>query len=210
MADPANEGTTELLRWYFEQHLRFPFLDSDLEQEALAQLAEYGRSLFAQVFGEQMHYHYRRLREQAFDGCRLEITGSSAFHLLHWEALRDPDMEKPLAVRLPIIRRISLMQPKFDLPPERPTLNILLVTARPFRESDVGYRTISRPLLDAMRTSQLPVTIDLVRPGTWQALRTHLQSRSESHGSGWYQVIHFDLHGGLSEFAELDQLRSKG
>ena len=36
-------------------------------------------------------------------------------------------------------------------------------------------------------------------------------SRStEQHQSGWYQVIHFDLHGGFNEFADLDQLRQQG
>jgi hypothetical protein len=33
---------------------------------------------------------------------------------------------------------------------------------------DVGYRTITRPLIDAVRTAGLPVTVDQVRPGTCQ------------------------------------------
>ena len=73
--------------------------------------------------------------------------------------------------------------------------------------SDVGYRTISRPLLDALRTAGLPVTVDLVRPGTWEALRDHLRAATERHGSGWYQVIHFDLHGAFSDYAALEQAR---
>ena len=101
----------------------------------------------------------------------MEISGSAAFHRLHWEALRDPDLDAPLAVRLPVTRRVERQPSKFELPPERPTLNILVVTARPFGRGDVGYRTISRPLLDALRTAGLPVTVDLVRPGTWEALR---------------------------------------
>ena len=208
--DPATEGSEGLLAWYFEQHLRFPFLDRDLRQQAETQLGEYGRSLFAQVLGGEANHDYRKLRDHAFDGDRVEISGSAAFHLLHWEALRDPDLDAPLAVRLPVTRRVDLLPSKFDLPPERATLNILLVTARPFGRGDIGYRTISRPLLDAMRHSILLVTIDLVRPGTWEALRAHLRSMTEHHGSGWYQVIHFDLHGGFSEFADLDQQRREG
>ena len=38
----------------------------------------------------------------------------------------------PLAVRLPVTRRVERLPSKFELPPEQPTLNILLVTARPF------------------------------------------------------------------------------
>ena len=208
--DPAGSGTEDLLAWYFEQHLRFPFLDLDKEREAVRQLARYGQDLFGQVLGGEASHDYRTLRERAFDGCRLEITGSAAFHRLHWEALRDPKIEAPLAVRLPVTRRVGQLESKFQLPPERATLNILVVTARPFGKGDVGYRTISRPLLDAMRQTRLPVTIDLVRPGTWDALREHLQSVTDQHQSGWYQVIHFDLHGGFSQFAELDQMRQQG
>ena len=126
-------------------------------------------------------------------------------HRLHWEALRDPDLPAPLAVRLPVTRRVERLGSKFDLPADRPTLNILVVTARPDGPGDVGYRTISRPLLDALRHRSLPVTLDLVRPGTWEALRGHLRAAKEQHGSGWYQVIHFDLHGGFSNYAALEQ-----
>ena len=110
-----------------------------------------GRSLFGQVLGGEAIHDYRKLRDRAFDGCRLEVTGSAAFHLLHWEALQDPDMDAPLAVRLPVTRRVDKLPSRFDLPPERATLNISLVTARPFGTGDVGYRTISRPLLDAIQ-----------------------------------------------------------
>ena len=210
VADPAGPGTEDLLAWYFEQHLRFPFLDLDQERQAVAQLAAYGQDLFGQVLGGVASHDYRSLREQSFDGCRLEVTGSAVFHLLHWEALRDPDMDAPLAVRLPVTRRVGQLESRFQLPPARATLNILVVTARPFGAGDVGYRTISRPLLDALRQSQLPVTVDLVRPGTWEALREHLASVTGQHQSGWYQVIHFDLHGGFNTFADLDQLHQQG
>ena len=209
--DPATPAEEKLLAWYFEEHLRFPFLDKDLERQAIEQLAEYGRSLFRQLLAGETSYDYRTLRSRSFDGCRLEITGSAAFHLLHWEALRDPDLDAPLAVRLPVTRRVERLPSMFQLPPERPSLNILLVTARPFGPSDVGYRTISRPLLHALRQSSLPVTLDLVRPGTWEALRGHLRTQAERHGeTGWYQVAHFDLHGGFSGFAELEEQRDKG
>jgi tetratricopeptide (TPR) repeat protein len=210
VSDPADLDTEELLAWYFEKHLQFPFLDLDRERQAVTRLAEYGQDLFGQIFGGEANYDFRRLRGRSFDDCRLEVRGSVAFHQLHWEALRDPKMDAPLVVRLPVTRRVGPLESKFELPPKRAMLNILLVTARPFGSDDVGYRTISRPLLDALRRSKLPVTIHLVRPGTWEALRNHLESVTEEHGSGWYQVIHFDLHGGFSEFADLKQLRKQG
>ena len=164
---PGDAASEQLLGWYFEEHLRFPFLDRDKERQAVAALRDYGEALFGQMLGGAAAHDYRRLRERAFDGCRVEVTGSAGFHQLHWEALRDPELDGPLCVRVPVTRRVALVPSRFELPAGQPTLNILLVTARPFGRKDVGYRTISRPLLDALRQASVPVTVDLVRPGTW-------------------------------------------
>ncbi len=101
-------------------------------------------------------------------------------------------------------RRADAVGSKFVAADPEPVLHILVVTARPDGPSDVGYRTISRPLLDSLRNARLPVEVDLVRPGTWEALRAHLRSVTEEHGSGWYQVAHFDLHGSFSDYRELE------
>jgi tetratricopeptide (TPR) repeat protein len=207
VADPAEPRDEELLAWYFEQHLRYPFLDKDLEQEAVARIAAYGEQLFAQVLGGDAYVDYRRLRDRGFDGCRIEVSGPAGWHRLHWEALRDPDLATPLAVRLPVTRRVAGLGSQFELPGKRPTLNVLVVTARPNGPADVGYRTVSRPLLDAVRAAQLPVTVNLVRPGTWEALTAHLRTVTEARGSGWYQVVHFDLHGAFEDYAALDEGR---
>jgi hypothetical protein len=88
----------------------------------------------------------------------------------------------PLAVRLPVTRRVTGLGSRFDLPGDRPTLNVLVVTARPGGPADVRYRTVSRPLLDALRAARLPVRVDLVRPGPWEALRAHLGAVTEERG----------------------------
>ena len=46
---------------------------------------------------------------------------------------------------------------------ESPVLNLLVVTARPDEENDVGYRTISRPLVEAIEAGNLPVNVEFVR-----------------------------------------------
>lgn len=87
------------------------------------------------------------------------------------------------------------------------TINLLLVTARPHGKRDVAYRTIQRPLIEMLRRSQLPVTVDVVRPGTWRALVDHLHAARRQHGIGHYQIIHFDLHGavmGRSALAKIE------
>ncbi len=204
VADPAEAGDEDRLVWYFEEHLRFPFLDQDLVLDAERRLRAYGQRLFEQVFGGAVAGDYRSLARKGFDGCRLVVQGTAAFHRLHWEALYDPELPVPAVLRLPVTRRVDLTPPGFELPPERPTLNILVVTARPGGREDVGYRTISRPLLDGLRTADRPVVVDLVRPGTWQAVEQHLRAATKAHKSGYYQVIHFDVHGAVAEFDELE------
>ena len=204
VSDPAGETDETDLGWYFEQHLRYPSLDRDKERQAVRKLTSYGEALFGQVFGGAAAGAYRSLRETSFAGCRLEVTGSAALHRLHWEALHDPDVREPLAVLLPIIRRVAAKAPRLESADLRPTLNILVVTARPDGRQDVGYRTISRPLLDALQPLGLPVTVNLVRPGTWQALREHVQSATERSGPGWYHAVHFDVHGMLSDYRTLE------
>jgi hypothetical protein len=128
VADPAVEGDEERLAWYFEEHLRFPFLDQDWDDDAVRRLRAYGQRLFDQVFGGDAAGDYQMLARQGFDGCRLQVQGTAAFHRLHWEALYDPQLPDPAVLRLPVTRRVDLPLPGFTLPPEWPTLNILVAS----------------------------------------------------------------------------------
>ncbi|GLW27812.1 tetratricopeptide repeat protein [Actinoplanes regularis] len=194
---PADDAGEKLMAWYFEEHLRYPFLDGDLERKAVELVGEYGQSLFRQVFIGEAAYGYRDARRVGFEGYRLVVRGSAQFQRLHWEALRDPDSGDRLALRMPVVRQSARTPLPYDLPAPAPTVNILVLTARPFGRRDVGYRTISQPLLDAIGQTDVPVTVDLVRPGTWTALREALRAAERKHGQGWYQVVHFDVHGGF-------------
>jgi tetratricopeptide (TPR) repeat protein len=206
--DPAGPGQEQRLAWYFEEHLRYPFLDREVAAQAVKDLQEYGRALFGQVFGGPAFAEYRSWAVQAFDGCRLQVQGSAQFHRLHWEALLDPQGGgSPLAVRLPVTRRVAGLGSQFTVAQSGDVLNILVVTARPDGPKDVGYRTISRPLLEGLRQADRPVRVELVRPGTWEALRDRLRSASAEHGSGFFHVVHFDLHGAVAGFADLERGR---
>ncbi|GLY96269.1 tetratricopeptide repeat protein [Actinoplanes sp. NBRC 103695] len=196
VSPPVNEAGEQLLAWYFEEHLRYPFLDNDLERKAVELVGEYGQALFGQVFAGEAAYGYRDALRVGFDGYRLVVRGSAGFQRLHWEALRDSDGER-LALRMPLVRQDAATPLRYDLPAPAPTVNILVVTARPFGRRDVGFRTISQPLLDAIGQTDVPVTVDLVRPGTWAALREALRAAERERGQGWYQVVHFDVHGGF-------------
>jgi len=86
-----------------------------------------------------------------------------------------------------------------------PTINLLVVTARPGGARDVGYRTISRPLVEGLRQARVPVRVEILRPGTYRALVDHLEAVQDQYGTGYYHVIHFDVHGALLTYAQFQK-----
>lgn len=58
-------------------------------------------------------------------------------------------------------------------------------------------RLIAKPIVEIVGKlnrsgGESPVVqLEIVRPGTWKALRKQLESR----GKGWYHLVHFDVHG---------------
>lgn len=211
VSDPFDPGEEARLAWYFEEWLSFPFTDRVLAREAGASVEEYGHRLFRQIFegfpDVLAEYKFAVREAGGFGQLHFQIAGSPAFHALHWEALKDPMHPRPFAVEAPLVRK-NLHPPNFQASLRAsPTLNVLLVTARPGGRGDVSYRTISRPLVTALAESRLHAQIDLVRPGTWEALVRHLDESRTAQGDGYYQLIHFDLHGSLLDYDDYAALR---
>ncbi len=205
--DPFSEQEEERLEWYFEEHLQFPFLEQVKAKQAAESVTHYDEELFKQIFSEHDAYAtYKAAAQNGLNTLHFEIAGSPKFHELHWEALKDPDLPKPFSIEAQMVRKNNgVLSPLHATLQPSPTINLLVVTARPFGGRDVGYRTISRPLVEGLRQAKLPVQIDILRPGTYQALANHLDETRAKHGSGHYHVIHFDVHGALLTFPELIQ-----
>ena len=183
------------LDWYFEEWLQFPFTDRVRAREAAASITRYGEALFGQLFADRKAWARLQglLDREGAENLRFEITGSPGFHGLHWEALKDPDLPEPCVLLAPMVRK-NTTEPAVEARPEpSPTFNLLVVTARPGEGRDVGYRTITRPLIQSLRRARLKVAVDLVRPGTWAAFREQLEAKQPGH----YHAVHFDLHGAL-------------
>ncbi|MDB5384948.1 MAG: Tetratricopeptide 1 repeat-containing protein [Planctomycetaceae bacterium] len=53
--DPFTEADEKRLEWYFEEHLRFPFVDQVRARQAGQSIARYGEQLFGQVFSDDEH-----------------------------------------------------------------------------------------------------------------------------------------------------------
>src|SRR6266851_4154744 len=205
--NPFVQEEDDQLAWYFEGYLRFPFTDQVKAREAAGSIARYGESLFKQVFEENhnVYARYKAAVQAGLSTVQFEIAGSPLFHTLHWEALKDPEIRLPLALQATMVRKnLNPSTIEASVRPS-PTINLLIVTARPSGRSDVGYRTISRPLVEALRQANLPVQIDILRPGTYKALENHLRQASAQQQEGYYQVIHFDLHGSVLTYEQLQQ-----
>lgn len=200
IADPFSPEDEGRLEWYFEDHLRFPFTEQVRAKEAADSVIRYGEALFGQVFAApDAHAEYKAALQTGPNTLRFEIAGSPEFHRLHWEALKDPKLPQPFSVLATMVRKNRNPQTLKATVRTSPTVNLLIVTARPRGERDVAYRTISRPLVDGLRQADLYVNVDILRPGTYQALVDHLASTE----AGFYHVIHFDVHGALLTHAEL-------
>jgi tetratricopeptide (TPR) repeat protein len=200
IADPFSKEDEALVEWYFEEHLRAPFMHRVPAQQAAASVSYYGESLFRQVFADpDAYFRYKEALQQGIETLRFEIAGPPPFHALHWEALKDPALPEAFVLRVPMVRKNLVPQIIRAQVRPGPVINVLLIVARPRGRFDVGYRTISRPLVESLRRAGLRVQVDIVRPGTYQALTSHL----EQHGAGHYHVVHFDVHGGLLTYAEL-------
>src|SRR6266699_119619 len=198
--DPFTPKEEEELEWYFEDHVQFPFTKQVRAEKAAASILPYGESLFKQAFSDpDVYTEYRSIRDSGLSELQIEIAGSPKFHALHWEALKDPKLEQSLALQAIMVRKNLNPQAVPISPRSSPTINLLIVTARPSGRRDIGYRTISRPLVESLRRANLPIQVDIVRPGTYKALENHLRK----HGEGYYHVVHFDLHGAVLTYEQL-------
>ncbi len=197
--DPGDSATEALFSWYFEKLPESAYPRKGHQPRAEERLRDYGRELFQRAFGtDRVVRALEPYRRRGFSGCRLLISGEMEFHRLHWEAMRDPDLDEPLSVKMPFQRGIRDRRIVWQLGGSRPSLNVLVVAARPYGADDLDYRSITRVLLAELWNAEQPVRVDVVRPRTWRALGHHLREHENT-----YQVIHFDLHGTVGVAAEL-------
>ena len=150
--DPFDQKQERDLEFYFEEWIQFPFDGQVRSQRAAESITSYGQQLFEDVFADRDAYgDYQQACRGGLANLQIEIAGESPdFQALHWEAMKDPKLPRPLAVDCVFTRkRFQRGVVQIDLQPS-PEINLLVVTARPDEEKDIGYRTISRPLIDAI------------------------------------------------------------
>jgi len=185
------------LRWYLEDFLDYPFPpETEHAERVLDALRRWGREAFNALFGSRDGGGmFDAATAKGYQELSLQIWSDDPRVLAWpWEALRDPKASV-LAQACQVERHLNTVRDPVPLPEDLPTnrVNILLLTARPY-EGDVGYRSISRPLVELIEKEGIPARVHVLRPPTFTRLREHLGERPR-----FYHIVHFDGHGAFGE-----------
>jgi tetratricopeptide (TPR) repeat protein len=179
-----------------EQYLGFPIDMYQKRAKAVQDaLAGWGRDTFNALFdsGGKAPTWYSSARSAGLSALCLEIVSDDGSVMSWpWEVLESTTGDL-LALQCKMERRVETKigdpLPFPDLT-QSDELNILYVIARPYGEGDVGFQTLARPVIDFVNKGKWPVHIDVLRPPTFDQLRSVLEEKQ-----GFYHIVHFDGHG---------------
>lgn len=174
-----------------------------------ALLPELGSRLYEAVFGslknspafQAWHSQETSLRQVSV------ISEIPRVLNLPWELLHDEHTFLTSCRPHPVsfVRRLPQKERVASLTslPFEPPLRVLLVSPRPANAGFVDPRSIARELLEEMHDhiEAGEVEIEILRPPTFSALRTHLDNRVRP-----VHVLHFDGHGSFNEDQEKQRM----
>ena len=184
------------LRWYLEHYLEAPFgaykqLAECVEKTILA----WGADAFNALFTGRARDWYQEARKQGLEKLRIKIASDSPEIMSWpWEALYSHD-DGYLALRCCIERQLADIADPLPLPSSlvQDVIHILYVIPRPYGDNDVNYYALSKSLINYINENRLPVTVDILRPPTFDQLQRVLYECP-----GYYHIVHFDGHGGYN------------
>jgi hypothetical protein len=85
ISDPFSKEEEELLEWYFEKYLHFPFMETVKAQKVGESITVYGEKLFQQVFADpEVYTAYKEGVQAGLNTIQIEVAGSPLFHRWHW------------------------------------------------------------------------------------------------------------------------------
>jgi hypothetical protein len=186
------------LHWYFNEYLEEPWVQTRPDT-IVESIPLYGDYLFQSVLApntdEAWTLFWELVNTHNFHRLTISIESRSpSFEALLWETMKRPEHDNFLFksnVRFCRKPQAILSHRKVTIRPGK-VLRILLVTARPGGRDDVAYETLQRPIVQLARGAKYPVEITLLRPGTFEALRKHLEKGKFKE---YYHIIHLDMHG---------------
>ena len=197
-SSPLTEQNQKDLRWYMEDYASgyMTEVDDRRAEQIAAQLKEWGKALFNQVFGardaQRLFNAFQDSREK---GRVVSLNAEQPKILaLPWELLHDPQgnylfNENP---RISIRRKLKRGGRKpFKVNPKN-QLHLLFVISRP---DDVGFldpRTEPKAVLNALAVKGIEqVTVEFLRPATFDKLIKRLENTDLPQ----VDILHFDGHG---------------
>jgi hypothetical protein len=223
LRDPLDATEKELCRWYLEQYLGNEPYSTTKARSAAALTDKYGQSLLDQLqLADLISDNEQNLNIEVED-VSVSNSGHNSVHQLSWEFLEDEKLSKaPLAVCVqrssgipgqPLLAREKISSWS-RAGKSRQQINILLVTARDLAvnaraNTDINP-TIVSDLLAGVKSrlrsakAAIDLNLEVVRPGTWEALKQHLEKSHRIHGRGYFHMIHFDVHGKVKEQRSLN------
>ena len=203
-------------RWLLETHPIQDPHDERRASRARSSISDYGKSLLSQIDLQGIIASQKALLEARL--LILDINESPSLHSIFWETLlRAYEDIRPTTHPRLLIRRVvgavnDVKADKAENSLPKRDFNILLVVARPAKSQDINPLIVARALQDVTETyrDQRPerdspkISFEIVRPGTWEATKEHLRSRTRAwHASGsegcWYDIVHFDVHGSVQQ-----------
>ena len=197
---PARQFLPEL-RWYLEDYLQTPFGVFPQLAECVAKTMQtWGAVIFDALFTGYARDWYQDAKRRNFEGFRIKITSDSPEIMSWpWEALYSGD-DGWLALRCCIDRQLSSIgdPPPLPVAPAQDSIHILYVIPRPYGEGDVSYNVLANSLVEYINENSLPVTVDILRPPTFDQLRKVLYDHP-----GYYHMVHFDGHGGYGAVMDM-------
>lgn len=205
--EPSSPEEKHHTRWYIEKYSELNPLETVKAGSVSASLDEYGRLLSEQVLNAELLSSLRNPSHPLLLHLSIEAPpGLLEFFSIYWEILENssvwPDQVRSDLHMLGVFRQLPILTnslvPTFLVQQTLKPFNILLVVARPGFIDDVSHRTISRPLvevIDKVVERNHSVNLQIVRPGSWEALEQALNKRQH----GYFDCVHFDVHGDVEE-----------
>lgn len=191
----------EEIRWYLEEFAQNQPSAAERANDAKTALIEHGRNLAFYVRSSNVVGFTEGpqiLNVEIDDGPEMPST-------ILWEALE----RKDAMVSLPGVSAVMVTRVLIDSSPELSStyrtlldldnrLDILVVSARPYFESDISHRLVANEVLASLASANemekrigANSNVNILHPATFEALRSQLESRAP----GYYALVHLDLHG---------------
>lgn len=181
---------TELFRWYLEKFATRDPLSAKKASGVEESLVKYREKICSLLRVGSFGNHGSPVVLDIRDNC-----DQSSFHSLPWEFLEHGSQAQRLVVR----RRTQAIKdplPDSKIQHQPETFNILLLAARSSDNDQAEYTQAALPivkLLQSLPAGSSTVALDIVRPGSLAALKSHLQVAQEKNKQ--YHLVHLDLHG---------------